>query len=154
MDKTVDDIMEEVDNIKEDHDQNKIENNLQVTVGILINKLEKVEDKSKNVVFDFGYFRPDELNSYRGYYQDLAISYSDESKSPTVEEFLELLREAIGTDFTGYKGGKFTINEDSMVWVAQWGNNTNVALSGVRNGFRVVLETTKVEEETKYGERM
>lgn len=123
----------------------------QLTLGELILKLEAIEDKSLPIVFDNGEYKPTTFNSWRGSYDELAISYdpeetgsynSDEieeqfddmtfykqkeiklSNIPTVKEFLSLAKECMGKTFTGYKGGDFLMGKTTPIWVANYGDSS------------------------------
>jgi hypothetical protein len=58
-------------------------------------------------------------HSYRGYYCDLAFEPCEKT---TAGELLELCRGAMGRVFTGYKGGDYTMGENTPVWVANYGD--------------------------------
>ncbi len=58
-------------------------------------------------------------HSYRGYYCDLAFEPCEKT---TAGKLLELCRDAMGRVFTGYKGGHYTMGENTPVWVANYGN--------------------------------
>lgn len=61
------------------------------------------------------------LNSYRGFYDHLAIERGASAGPRHVGSFLEDLRWADGGTFTGYKGGEYPMNPKSQVWVSQYG---------------------------------
>lgn len=78
--------------------------------------------------------------SYRGYYEDLAISPQPDLKS--VGEVLQEARNALGEVFEGYKGGDFPMHKNSLLWVAPYGGSGGNMLTGVRLEIdRVVVET-------------
>lgn len=64
--------------------------------------------------------RPGELDSYRGYYEDLAIGWGprDLGSWRSVEWLVDQLRTAVGDTFEGCKGGYYTMREDTKVWAA------------------------------------
>lgn len=39
-------------------------------------------------------------------------------------EFYDILRDAVGTEYTGWKGGQFEMSETTPVWVANRGTST------------------------------
>lgn len=92
-----------------------------ITLGGLIDLL-KNRDQSERVEFDFCGFGPDGLHSYRGYYNHLAIGYRKttwrDGEDMTVGQLREKLEAAVGKTFEGYKGGDFTMNPKTPVWVA------------------------------------
>ena len=59
------------------------------------------------------------LDSYRGYYSDLAFERED-GKRP-VSEILTMCRTAMGKVFAGYKGGDFMMGESTPMWIADYG---------------------------------
>ena len=99
----------------------------QLTLGELILKIEQVsptyinhkeKEEDKIVKYDFGYFKPTFLMSWRGSYCELAIGYSEEEKDKTVKEFLKELKEAIGKTYQGYKGGDYVMGKNSPIFEA------------------------------------
>lgn len=60
------------------------------------------------------------LDSYRGYYSDLAFA-PDETPRP-VAALLAECRGAMGKVFQGYKGGDFLMGETTPLWVAGYGD--------------------------------
>lgn len=118
----------------------------QLTLGELIEALEK-QDQKKPVKFDFCYFSPDGVHSYRGYYEQLAIGYSyKEADVPTVEEFLKVLTNALDEDFYGYKGGQYKMGKNTPVWVDQPNHASGTAIVGVFDGkYYIVLETASID---------
>ncbi len=113
---------------------------MQIALGHLIAKLEAC-DQSKDVEFDFCGFIPGDLDSYRGYYEQIALEY-DNSGTVTVGELLKKCRDAIGATFTGYKGGEYTMRASTPVWVANYGHSCNTTITDVTEGrFTVYLVT-------------
>lgn len=80
---------------------------------------------------------PLDLESYRGYYEDLAITYTSEALlSPQrgetlVKEFIELAQSSIGKNFMGYKGGVYRASQDTRVWVSNYGEASGAQVSEV-----------------------
>jgi hypothetical protein len=59
-----------------------------------------------------------DLWSYRGYYQDLAIGWTNVfTPSPSIEVYKALLRAAQGQLFEGWKGGDFMMGPETILWV-------------------------------------
>lgn len=81
-------------------------------LGLLIKFLEKCDP---NIVVPMGFSNP---HSYRGYYQDLAF---EPTENVTVKGMLESAKSALGTTYTGYKGGEYLMDENCEVWLAQYG---------------------------------
>ena len=88
----------------------------QMTLGELIEVLEDL-DPSKMIQGISC-----ELDSYRGYYSDLAIYPSD--KGCNVGDLLERCREAMGECFEGYKGGGFYMTANTPIWLSFYGESS------------------------------
>lgn len=137
----------------------------QLSLGQLIEAFERLpltyesqgESNSKYVYFDFGQTYPVRLTSYRGSYSELAIAFghsghddygrvSEGFKRPTADTVLTWLREALTTEFYGYKGGDYRMDVDTPVWVAQWGESGYTAIMGVRDlAYEIVIDTAWCE---------
>lgn len=115
----------------------------QLTLGKLIELLEQ-QQPTKQVVFDFCRMVPTMLDSYRGYYVDLALGYGD-SGSPTVADLLALLKRAVGNVYSGYKGGHYRMDNETALWVANYSHTSDTVIVGVHDSnWEVVLETTHI----------
>lgn len=117
-------------------------------LGALIAALDKLP---QGAPVQFGYndkLAPKSVNSYRGYYEDLAVQPSE--AYVTVQEFRGTLKGAVGHQFTGYKGGTFTMDAKSTVWVSAWGECWDRCITGFKllkvDGVDVVSVITKKEE--------
>ena len=130
----------------------------QVTLGELIAALEALPltfrtrntEHPKLIYFDFGRARPGRLESYRGSYAELSLTFRSDGRSPypTAVELLEMLRAATapGRTLAGYKGGEYRMMTDTPVWVAQWGESGYTAVVGVRDlGMEIVIDTAWCE---------
>lgn len=122
----------------------------QLTLGQIIERLTEISkrsEKDSDVVYDFEYLFPTEINSWRGSYSELALNfcnYGDEGdpRPMKLSEFLTLLNGTVGKTFTGYKGGDFTMDESTPVWVANYGNSGNTAVVDVVDqGYQVMIMT-------------
>lgn len=124
----------------------------QITLGELIERLEALPltflesdgvEKPKPIVFDFCGARPHHLASWRGAYAELAIVPTFEGTGPpSAVMSLAMLKDALGHTFTGYKGGEFTMDDQTPVWVARWGESGNTGVIGVRDtGYEIVIDT-------------
>lgn len=119
----------------------------QMTLGDLINAIESLNRQSPNgqektVHFDFAYFFPSGISSWRGAYEELALTYSNSGEALTVSKFIQLLKDAVGQTFTGYKGGEFVMTESTPVWVSNPSEACHTAVFGVRDaGWVIVIET-------------
>lgn len=112
-----------------------------ITLGQLIMALEKLKP-TQYLQFDFCEFRPDGyFSSYRGFYEDLAMEYTNRGTCQ-IEDFLPLLKKEIGAVHIGWKGGEYTMGEDTLVWVATEGDVTRTAVVGVMDfGYLAVIQT-------------
>lgn len=118
----------------------------QLTLGELILKLEPIVEKQgedeATVRYDFEYLFPNNIDSWRGSYSELALNFTTEGQEMKVSDFLNMLKECIGKEFTGYKGGEFTMNKHTPIWVANYGNSGNTAVIDViDNGYCIILIT-------------
>lgn len=84
-----------------------------VTLGELIEELEKRDPAQ---VLPLGFAKP---HSYRGYYERLAF---EPALNVTVGTMLADAHKALGTTFTGYKGGRYTMGPYSNVHLAYYGD--------------------------------
>jgi hypothetical protein len=123
----------------------------QLSVKELIDQLaEHPQDATIMVDLGNGELRyPDDLSSYRGYYEQLAIEYRSglgrHEKPPTVDDFTTALRGKVFDTVQGYKGGTYTIQNNTPVWVSQWGECSDSAVSSVeRRDDAVVVLTEQV----------
>lgn len=117
---------------------------MQLTLGKLINALERAPQDTP-VVFDFCHFAPSNFSCYRGYYDQLALSYAPAHilNHPTVAILLESAKKADGESYTGWKGGEYRMNRSTPIWVAEdYGDYSQTAIIDTReeNGY-FVLET-------------
>src|SRR5690349_11668129 len=112
----------------------------QMTLGELIEALKR-KDPDRTVSFDFVYFRPTGIHSYRGYYDQLALGYTADGEI-TVKALLEMLRDANGKTFEGYKGGNYVMGPDTRMWVANHNESGSTAIVDVIDqSWRVLLVT-------------
>lgn len=118
----------------------------QINLGQLIELVKICDREDAEVVFDFGYFHPTSLDSWRGAYYELALDYTEKGTAMTRNYFLKLLNEAIGKEYSGYKGGEFTMSEETPVWVSNYGQSANTAVVGVKNGgYQIIIQTAHCE---------
>lgn len=118
----------------------------QMTLGQMIDALEEIaltEPPSTCVHFDFEYLIPAGIDSWRGSYDELALSFSDgDGAEMHLDVFLGILHGAVGATFQGYKGGDFTMSRDTPVWVANPGNSGDTAVIGITNlGWKIRIDT-------------
>jgi hypothetical protein len=132
----------------------------QLTLGQIIEKLEPIVAKQRDkkdeaiVQYDFGTAIPTSFQSWRGAYCELALGYcltgydngSNNRMPVSVSKLLDMCKNAIGETFEGWKGGYFTMNENTPVWVDNPGNASNTGITEiVDDGWRVILMTAYCE---------
>ena len=109
-----------------------------LSLGELILLL-RLQPQTNAIKIDYG-GNPGSLDSYRGYYKDLAIS-PDGDTEKTVAAFLSDCENSVGKTYDGYKGGEFTMTKQTFMWVACYGT-TGKMLTGVESkGKSTVLVT-------------
>lgn len=130
----------------------------QLTLGEMILKLEPIvekykdlpDDKQPTVNYDFEYLFPTSIDSWRGSYAELALDftgYDNSNKRPMkVPDFLKMLKDTVGKEFTGYKGGEFVMSKHTPVWVANYGNSGNTAVIDIVDGDYFILIVTAYRE--------
>jgi len=96
------------------------------------------EGGTGHVVLDFPAVLTSSVDSYRGYYSDLALGYEFERAAlggariepPKAGELRKDLAHAVGGTFGGWKGGDFTMTRDTRVWVDNPGDCHSIAIVG------------------------
>lgn len=84
-----------------------------MTLGELIERLKK--ENPDNIV-KLGFHSP---HSYRGYYDELAF---ETKRDVRVGDMLAAAESSLGKEFTGYKGGEYTMGPHTDVHLAEYGN--------------------------------
>ena len=117
----------------------------QLTLKTMIEKLEqeieKCTEREPSIIFDFCRLYPDCLDSYRGYYCDLAIGYTHDTAIKATE-FLEMLVQSENTTFEGWKGGDFKMDANTIIWAANPGRTGDTKVVGVKfDGWHIVIQT-------------
>ena len=91
-------------------------------------------------------------HSYRGYYEDLAFR---PAKNVTVGTMLVAARSAVGQVFSGYKGGDYTMDENTDCWLAEYGDTGIPIVIGSTLAVYVLPERPEAsqtrQQETKDG---
>lgn len=114
-----------------------------LTLGQLIDKLERA-DQEKVVVYDFAGFSPANPDSYRGYYEDLAFRYVKDRV--LVKSLLHECKGMLGIKITGYKGGEYVVDRDTLLWVSDYGESFGTAITSVDiDSYYVVLGTKYID---------
>lgn len=103
-----------------------------MTLGDWIDTLEKLPGGMR-IRLDTGQ-RVGRLISWRGIYAHLAIEPADPPDGgwETVAGALQDARDADGGTFEGYKGGDYTMNRGTPLWVSAYGDSDHVRPIGVQ----------------------
>lgn len=150
------DMQEYLDNAIKSARAETLATSAQLTLGEIILKIEPLLKKQKEVkenfgheakvVFDFEYLFPTGIDSWRGSYSELALEFSSEGEAMEISKFYKMLKETIGKEFTGYKGGEFTMNKHTPVWVANYSHSGNTGVVDiVDNDFEIIIITAWCE---------
>jgi hypothetical protein len=124
------------------------------TLGEIILLLKsQPQDNRVDLDFDSSYdlFR---LNSYRGYYQYLALDYNNTQGTQlkpnnTVSQVLKLFEDAEGREFTGYKGGEFLMHSKTIVFVSPYSTASERMLVDIKKKPKnVTVICTKIHVES------
>lgn len=106
------------------------------TLGRLIKDLEALPAGAEVLIAPYDLY-PTYFHSYRGYYRDLSLSYElvpQVSKTiKTVGELLAKAKECVGKTLAGWKGGAYTMDENTPIWLSRDGQITEVRLSRLEN---------------------
>lgn len=130
-------------------------NSDQISLGEMIDKCKAIkkfnEKDDLDVMFDFVYQFPTDIDSWRGIYSELALNHKTyqyatekrkECKPMQLQEFIDLLETAAGKVFDGYKGGEYTMSRETPVWVANNGDTGSTAvLDIIDDGWQVIIIT-------------
>ena len=105
-------------------------NYIPLTIGEFIAKLQQ-QPQENSIYFDFGDCVPKNFDSYRGYYAQLALGFSDKLMPMKVSTLLQLALDAQYYTFEGYKGGEYTMSPETPLWAANWGIASSTAIIDV-----------------------
>lgn len=114
-----------------------------MTIGRLIEELGRVSydllvvaDNQREVCAVF--------SCYRGYYEDAALHYG---KATTAGALKNAAQEELGATHGGYKGGDFTFDAKTLIWLAaDYGDCSQTALMGLKiEGGKCVLATRQID---------
>lgn len=89
-------------------------------------------------------------HAYRGYYAD--CSFEQTTETVRGRDIVEICDYIAKTTFEGYKGGDFTYDEETPLWLAPWGCTGDAIVGAVvmpshpddGDGVYVVLETREI----------
>lgn len=86
-----------------------------IVLGSLIEKL-RAEGEDAFVAPALG-----SPHSYRGYYSELCLEIV--GSSMPAAQLAEMLEQCLDATFEGYKGGDFTMNQYTDVWIGEYGTS-------------------------------
>lgn len=115
-----------------------------MSLGELIDALKKFD--SKKPVFMSDDNHPAKIDSYRGSYDQLAISTDGQESFGTVGEFVDALESCVGDTFMGYKGGDFVMDRSTPVNFAKWGECGPQVVMVDDQGWCVVIQTWAIAQ--------
>lgn len=114
-----------------------------LTLGSAIKKLAGLNGDLR-ITFNDTNLGPCDPGSYRGYYSDL--SFEGTSEIVSVGDFLSDLKDSLGKEFEGYKGGEFVMDEKTPLWFSSYGNCGPAIMDIVSTGDRVVITTKIIDD--------
>lgn len=117
---------------------NRERSNYHVTLGEMI----EIARKATGSVKYLDGKAPGDEDSYRGYYSDLSFEDAD---SKTASDFLSQLQEALGGTYGGYKGGEYTMNENTPLWRSEYGTTGEAIVSADIVDGDIVITTKNVD---------
>ena len=91
--------------------------------------IQKLEEADPNLTVRMGFGSP---HSYRGYYDELAF---EPAPNVPVGSMLKAARSALGKTFTGYKGGEFTMDKYTNVWISRYGEASGQTIGPILLGY-------------------
>jgi len=112
----------------------------QINLGQLIDLLNQ-RPQNQGVSFDFCGTVPDSVDSYRGYYDQLAVGWCHGGKPQTVAGLLAILEGAVGTTYEGWKGGEYVMSRRTPLWVSNPGECGQTIITGLAGDVHTVIET-------------
>lgn len=121
----------------------KMEAGKEYNLGKLILDLEKQDGNLKIVIDTNGI--PISFSSYRGYYNRLAIEYEN-TGSMTVKEFLKRAKNIVGRTFEGYKGGNYLMDEETPIYVSNYGEAEGLKVIDIKKKKNNVTIVTRREK--------
>ena len=122
------------------------------SLGRFIEALKKLPPEAE-LRYDFGYCYPTGFHSYRGDYSELALGFdasghgfTNSNDFPTVAEILKKAEDALGSEFTGWKGGDFTMYDTTPLWMDNYGDWSSTAIVGIKRQFDTlyIIKTKKI----------
>lgn len=140
--------------INDMNEATRLDRGREYNLGMLIKDLEPYKEEFIDVVYDDGTV-PGEFMSWRGLYNCLALDYYGANNHTPAHVLYEMAVRANGHTFEGYKGGDFTMDLDTPIYQANYGDCysvrdnewVTVKIVGVRKEADKLVLVTKVEED-------
>lgn len=132
----------------------KVESGKEYNLGSFINDLKKYKEEFLEVEFDDGSI-PDDFESWRGSYCELALSYKTEGIC-YISTLYRKSFNANGSMYYGYKGGEFTMDLDTPIHQANYGetgvedkdgNYNQKKVIGVRKENNKLIIVTRIDND-------
>lgn len=81
------------------------------------------------------------IDSWRGSYCELSFQYSCfvAQTMPSVDNIIDMLEGAVGKTYDGYKGGDFTMHENSEVWLDNYGDCSGRYVKGFDQDGKLII---------------
>jgi hypothetical protein len=104
----------------------------QFTLGDLISRL-RTMNPTLEVAITRLQLRPTGFTSYRGHYEDLALTWSCDPGPPVLSsDFLIQAEWCVGRKFEGYyKRGSYTMGFETRLWLSRVGEASNMGIIGL-----------------------
>lgn len=87
-------------------------------------------------------------NSYRGYYEHLALDFHMPRDRDVADidifSFRDTCRDLIGSTIIGYKGGEYKVSSNTALWVSEYGSASGVAITGFKQVAGMFLLETAI----------
>ena len=126
---------------------NKERANYHLTLGQLIEKLEKANPTAIVHIDCDKFYYPTTPHSYRGYYDDLAFGSRELGEPVKADDFLKICKDALNNTFEGWKGGSYIMDARTPLWISEPGDVSSVAVIGcVCTGDSVKLQVKIIED--------
>jgi hypothetical protein len=78
-------------------------------------------------------------DSYRGYYNELSIDPLSDAEAVrlrhsgmTLAQFTTAMYGAVGRTYSGWKGGEYTMHDDTFVWIAERGTSDGLMVKDLK----------------------
>lgn len=110
----------------------------------LIKRLKQAHYAMPDAILRTGFNRP---HSYRGYYEQLSFEPAENIR---LKDMLDLAIAANGATYEGWKGGSYTMDLDTTVWIASEGctspHDEDDGLTEAHLEFILSTEMTHIEK--------